>query len=94
MDLIAGLTRTQCAALVSAQQDGTTLYRGRLDLEYGYVTAATLRALADRGLVELKVIPIEHYSRSGLFYKGTWPELDHGKLTEAGRAARRELMGE
>ena len=88
------LSATMRDALMAAHQDGTTLYRGGLDLEYGYVPSSTLRALADRGLVDLKVLRIEHYSRSGLFYRGTWDELDHGKLTDLGRVVRAYLLAQ
>ena len=93
-DPVATLTPTMRALLLNAQQDGTTIYRGGLDIENGCAPASTLRALAVRGLVELKIARIQHYSRAGTHYRGTWNELDAAKLTDAGHALRLALLAE
>lgn len=90
----AGLSDTLRDALMAAQQDGTTLYRGKRDLRYGYVTAASLLALSNRGLIQLVRVKVDIYSRSGLYYKGQRLQLDHGKLTERGAAVRTWLLAQ
>jgi hypothetical protein len=79
------LSATRRAALLAAQQGGTTLYRGGLELTYGVVPASTLRALAGHGLVDLVVLTVDHY-------RGKTLQLDHAVLTEAGHAARAALL--
>lgn len=98
MTTLASLSTTQRAALVAAKPNSDpastriVLYRGRLNLEYGYVPVSTLCALEKAGLVRLVRVTTDVYSRSGLYYKGKRTSVDHAELTDAGKAARATLL--